>query len=1052
MKSNNILAISFFVYQLDGFDEIRGKLENFIFDSVICFTCNDKVIEEFLKSEFSDFENIIVKLLEPEANNVTGMVYSYFETCDLSNYFLHIHNEGYDKDLLDFMHSSVICNPKFAESVLKEFDASPELDCVFPLYLFKSIGAKNFIPNNTLEILPEYGDEGTFSERGYVEGNMLWLRVSSFHKYFVWARNIVESNVEHYSDILIATMLDDVSNSKDKYRCTMMPVDEELHDIDVQNTFLFRENANSTLKRLKKILTTDLTKINLECFDLDAYEKRYPKLAVNNLITHYLYYGEFENIPAFDGFYPAQYYFLNQDVIEAGFSALLHYLLYGKKECRPANIDDEELMLVAERWGLFDSVWYERNYNDVIESGLEPKDHYLKVGQYLERATSEVIAEEINTKKKVFSLIPYLRDYAIWEVLYRRELLNSYNGQQNAKLLFRIRSLKDWILFSQFYNVAHAVAENEIHNFDVSEKLFLHYYNVAKKVYSLHDGFPKVRQSNKANDRHKSLGFEISKPKEIKSKVCIYTALFGDFDELKSPLNVSENIDYICFSDKERTVSGWKTIVVDPKQANHNLNAKIFKILPHSYLKDYDYSLFVDANTLFTGNVERFIGSYLMDKSFVMWKHPDRSCIYDESRAIVQGLRHEPVKIINQLKKYAAKGLPKQTGLAEASFIWRKHSDASIVSFMEEWWEEIIANSQRDQLSLGYLMWKRDFYPMFLPHEMGNSRTNSVFTKLPHIKNHFHKDAPTGINDENKSELNNNSFVINGLKKNIAFIYSFKHRNAGSTIMRGEQLSNIIRDNCSNKYNVTYSPSAYFINSILFLTKGYLKEVSIEELKKLKEKGNILLFDFVDDKVRLDILEYADVLIAASITSYLYYCKNFKIEVRMLTHHVDPRISKLQFKPINNIKMAYFGEIPNTFNSELIRNKVDMHSVNTRTSDDRWLENISNYNCHYALRNNRAIDGGKPFLKGFTAASLQSNILIQRSEKEALYYLTDNYPFLYDGSLDEHSINTYLEEVKDSYGSKDWLYGLEIMQDVRHRSSDSSIVSEFESIIDDFYK
>ena len=51
-------------------------------------------------------------------------------------------------------------------------------------------------------------------------------------------------------------------------------------------------------------------------------------------------------------------------------------------------------------------------------------------------------------------------------------------------------------------------------------------------------------------------------------------------------------------------------------------------------------------------------------------------------------------------------GMPKNYGLADCSVIARKHHDIACIGLMEQWWEEFLRNSRRDQLSFPYVLFK----------------------------------------------------------------------------------------------------------------------------------------------------------------------------------------------------------------------------------------------------------------------------------------------------------------------------------------------------------
>jgi hypothetical protein len=58
-----------------------------------------------------------------------------------------------------------------------------------------------------------------------------------------------------------------------------------------------------------------------------------------------------------------------------------------------------------------------------------------------------------------------------------------------------------------------------------------------------------------------------------------------------------------------------------------------------------------------------------MAGDFVMWRHPDRNCVYRELSTIIGHNRHTAAPVIHQVRHYHESGLPQNVGLVEASFI-----------------------------------------------------------------------------------------------------------------------------------------------------------------------------------------------------------------------------------------------------------------------------------------------------------------------------------------------------------------------------------------------
>ncbi|TFD70099.1 hypothetical protein [Cryobacterium sp. Hb1] len=240
-------------------------------------------------------------------------------------------------------------------------------------------------------------------------------------------------------------------------------------------------------------------------------------------------------------------------------------------------------------------------------------------------------------------------------------------------------------------------------------------------------------------------------------------------------------------------------------------------------------------------------------------------------------------------------------------------------------------------------------------------------------------------------------------------------------------------------------------NSIVFLTKGALKAMTMERLESLKKNRNVLLFDVVDELPPPITRDYADVLIAASHTAFSQHSLNFPhLPVRLVNHHVDPRVTALQVSPpADLLRTAYFGETINGIITPEIAKQVSVVPVDTSKESSSWITHLTGYNFHYAVRATRDLDHFKPFLKGFTAAHCNSNILIQASEEEPAHWLGTDYPFLLQGPPTEASILQAMEYARDTFGHPEWREGLARMGEVRERTSPARIGTEIRSACSD---
>ena len=191
-------------------------------------------------------------------------------------------------------------------------------------------------------------------------------------------------------------------------------------------------------------------------------------------------------------------------------------------------------------------------------------------------------------------------------------------------------------------------------------------------------------------------------------KIAIFTAIIGDYDQLKKPQFVAQDCDYICFSDSPRADTGvWQIRGIDYYNSDPTRTARYIKLHPHLYLSEYDTSIWVDANLLIKGDISAYTSRISAESKIATYIHPHRNCIYAEGReCIKRGLDNEET-ILRQLDRYKQDGYPEKNGLSETNIIVRKHNDPAVIRLMNAWWKEIENGSKRDQLSLNYVAYKQ---------------------------------------------------------------------------------------------------------------------------------------------------------------------------------------------------------------------------------------------------------------------------------------------------------------------------------------------------------
>jgi hypothetical protein len=199
------------------------------------------------------------------------------------------------------------------------------------------------------------------------------------------------------------------------------------------------------------------------------------------------------------------------------------------------------------------------------------------------------------------------------------------------------------------------------------------------------------------------------------------------------PINPDWDCDFICFTDNPECVSkGWRIEIVhldgeSPAQANRR-----YKMLPHKYLPNYKFSLYVDGNIMIVADPSWLFDKYLGSAGIAIPKHPLRNCTYQEAQVCISEKLVNKREVEQQMLRYATQGFPEKFGLTANGIILRKHLDANVILLMDAWWNEFNRGGNRDQLSLAYLIWKNNFSFNFMSESVWNR--NKYFRVTLHEK------------------------------------------------------------------------------------------------------------------------------------------------------------------------------------------------------------------------------------------------------------------------------------------------------------------------------
>ena len=145
----------------------------------------------------------------------------------------------------------------------------------------------------------------------------------------------------------------------------------------------------------KKFKETYHTLNELKLLDKKYYYKRYPNIKNSQMdpLLHYILIGDKEgkfpsekfeeiyNSLKDSGLFDESFYNKNcTDVTKWGLNPLLHYILFGYRECKFPSEKFEEFYNALKDSEFFDALYYSRKYPNVMRSGVDPLIHYIIFG------------------------------------------------------------------------------------------------------------------------------------------------------------------------------------------------------------------------------------------------------------------------------------------------------------------------------------------------------------------------------------------------------------------------------------------------------------------------------------------------------------------------------------------------------------------------------------------------------------------------------------------------------------------------------------------------
>jgi hypothetical protein len=197
------------------------------------------------------------------------------------------------------------------------------------------------------------------------------------------------------------------------------------------------------------------------------------------------------------------------------------------------------------------------------------------------------------------------------------------------------------------------------------------------------------------------------------TRLVIYTVLIGSKEPLGNPLAILPedatsdlNLRFVCFTDDPSQPSSVWTM--RPIGMNHLPPEKLSrrpKAMPHEYFPDDEFSLYIDNTVKFKRLPQSSDLPLPPGPPMRGFKHATRNNPREEAMAVAMLGYDDTATLVRQMDFYKSQGpLEDLTPLTTGTVLMRRHHEQSVRQFGTIWWENILAFSKRDQLSIAYAL------------------------------------------------------------------------------------------------------------------------------------------------------------------------------------------------------------------------------------------------------------------------------------------------------------------------------------------------------------
>jgi hypothetical protein len=228
-------------------------------------------------------------------------------------------------------------------------------------------------------------------------------------------------------------------------------------------------------------------------------------------------------------------------------------------------------------------------------------------------------------------------------------------------------------------------------------------------------------------------------------RILVYSCYFGIYEPFNpKATGDGQGYDRLVVTDQPVSAPGIETLRdlkhVHPDHATATHLSRLAKLRPHLFFADYDWVIYIDNSANLMCNPHQIVVEIeaahagLAPAGRYLFEHQRRHCAYREARLCMKKGRIPRADYRRQVQLFQQAGFPMDHGLFVNTMLVQKMGDAATDALNDAWYDHFLTYSQRDQISLPFLLWQMDYPVRLVPRPLFDLAHWPVFKKFRRVK------------------------------------------------------------------------------------------------------------------------------------------------------------------------------------------------------------------------------------------------------------------------------------------------------------------------------